>query len=491
MIRAFVKDLLLYLPSQIVPAIVGLIAIPIITRLFSPEEYGNYILVMATVSVVVIIVGWLPASIIRFYPTCKRDGKIRELYGAVALWFFITVALLVIIYVGVLLAVHAYKGIQLYYLMLIGVLIFVLRAVFLVSSSFFRAKRQVGLFASSISGYYVASFALGIALVVYFGYGVEGLLWGHVLSLVVMVPLLLKVVLVKFSWGGGSSSKLTKEIARYGFPLILGALAAWVLTFSDRYIIELFRGTYEVGIYSASYLVSERSIYLFSYLFVLASGPLAMNIWAKGGEAQSREFVTRVTRYYLIICLPAVIGLSVLSKPIIMIFTSSEYHQGFHIVYLIAFGVFFLGLQNGFYTGLVFYKRTNLITMNVMAAVLLNVVLNFLLVPRYGYMAAAVTTLVSYAFLLTTMIIVSRRYFVWEFPVKSLVRVTIASAIMGAVVYLFSRSLSFSPLVNLTVNVPLGVGVYLSVLLLLGEMQASEKQVLKELYQRYVSKGSL
>lgn len=486
MIRAFVKDLLLYLPSQIVPAIVGLIAIPIITRLFSPEEYGNYILVMATVSVLVIIVGWLPASIIRFYPTCERDGRIRELYGAIAIWFFVTVALLVIIYVGVIRAVHAYMGIQLYYLMLIGVLIFVLRAVFLVSASFLRAKRQVGLYASLFSGYYVASFAIGIALVIYFGYGVEGLLWGHIISLIVMVPLLLKVALVKFSWGGGSSSTLTKEIARYGFPLILGVLAAWVLTFSDRYILELFRGTYEVGIYSASYLISERSIYLLSYLFVLASGPLAMEVWEKEGEAKSREFVTRVTRYYLIICLPAVIGLSFLAKPIIMIFTASEYHQGFHIVYLIAFGVFFLGLQNSFYTGLMFYKQTKLIMMNVMAAVLLNVVLNFLLVPRYGYMAAAVTTLVSYAFLLTTMIIVSRRYFVWKFPVKSLVRVTIASAIMGAVICLFGKSFSFSPLVNLIVSVPLGVGIYLSSLLLLGETQPSEKKALKEFFVRYV-----
>ena len=101
-------------------------------------------------------------------------------------------------------------------------------------------------------------------------------------------------------------------------------------------------------------------------------------------------------------------------------------------------------------------------------------------------MAAAVTTLVSYAFLLTTMIIVSRRYFVWEFPVKSLVRVTIASVIMGTVVYLFSKSLSFSPLLNLTVSVLLGVGIYLSSLLLLGETQPSEKKALKELFVRYV-----
>ena len=47
-IRDFVKDLINYLPSQLGPAIVGFISIPIITRIFSPEIYGNYSLVIVS-----------------------------------------------------------------------------------------------------------------------------------------------------------------------------------------------------------------------------------------------------------------------------------------------------------------------------------------------------------------------------------------------------------------------------------------------------------
>lgn len=215
-----------------------------------------------------------------------------------------------------------------------------------------------------------------------------------------------------------------------------------------------------------------------------------MDVWAKEGEAKSQAFIAQLTRYYLAICLPAVIGLGALAEPIISIFTAAEYHRGFRIIYFISFGVFFFGLQSTFSIGLLFHKRTKLITINFMGAVLLNLLLNFLLVPRYGYMAAAVTTLVSYGFLLTTMIIVSRKYFIWEFPGKSLVRVTLASAIMGGAVYFFDNSLNFAPVVNLIINIPLGVGVYLSLLFLLGEIQPNEKQVLKQLYQQYISRES-
>jgi len=66
-------------------------------------------------------------------------------------------------------------------------------------------------------------------------------------------------------------------MAKYSFPLVLGNLAAWVLSLSDRYILEFFRGSQEVGIYSASYAISEKSIFLLVSLFMLASGPISMN----------------------------------------------------------------------------------------------------------------------------------------------------------------------------------------------------------------------
>jgi len=486
MIRDFVKDLLKYLPAQIAPAIMGLIAIPIITRLFSPEDYGNYVLVMATVSILTTIVGWLSMSIIRFYPACERDGRLPELYGTAVRWLLISVAVLAIIFSGLIFATRAKLGDQLYHLMLIGVLVLVATSIFRVSQQFLRAKRRVGWYGSFSVWQSVARLGIGIALVIALGFGVEGLLWGSVLSVAVALPLLWKLAIGGFSWSKSVSINLTKEMAKYGFPLVVANLAAWILSLSDRYILEFSRGAHEVGIYSASYAISEKSILLLVSLFMLASGPIGMNIWEKEGEKKSQEFVSKLTRYYLIICLPAVVGLSVLAQPIIDVLTAPEYYQGFRIVPLVALGGFFLGLQQRFQSGLMFYKKTKLVMIGIIASGLLNLGLNFLLVPKYGYMAAAGTTAVSYAFLLVAMMSISRRYFVWRFPFKSLGKGALSSAIMGAVVYPVGNSLTASTLINLGISVPLGVVVYSVSLFLLGGIEPNEKQVVKQALARYL-----
>lgn len=481
MIRDFIKDLLKYLPAQITLAIVGFIAIPILTRLFLPADFGMCVLVMATVYVLALIIGWLSMSIIRFYPAYERDNKLEEFYSSAIKLLLLSVAALATVFLIVLFLLKSYVSAQLYHLMLIGTLLFILTASFQVLQHFLMARRQLGWYTGLSIWSITAALGIGIVFVMGLHYGVEGLLWGAVLSLAVALPLLWKVAVTgkDVLRAKGISVELTKEMAKYGFPLVVANLAAWILSLSDRYMLEFFRGAQEVGIYSASYAVSEYSILLVASLFMYASWPIGMSVWEKEGAEKSREFVSKITRYYLIICLPAAIGLSVLAKPAIGVLTAAGYHEGYRIVALVALGSFLLGLQQRFQTGLAFHKKTNHIMTAIIISALLNLGLNFLLIPKYGYMAAAVTTLISYAFSLTIMILVSRRYFVWDFPFKTLWRVAFASAVMGAVVYPVGNSLTSSTLVNLIAGICIGVLVYFVVLLLLREPQKDEIQELR------------
>ena len=225
---------------------------------------------------------------------------------------------------------------------------------------------------------------------------------------------------------------------------------------------------------------------LLTTLFMLASGPIALHIWEKEGKEKSAEFVNKITRYYLIACVPAVIGLGVLSKSIINIMTSKQYFEGYKIIFFVSLGVLFLGLQQRFQVGFLFYKKTSFITFAIMVSGVLNLFLNFLFIPKYGYFAAAITTLISYAFLLFLMIILVRRFFVWRFPFKSLGKVTCASAIMGLAVYYIGNGLTSSILINLICGVFLGVLIYFSLLFWLKEFQLSEKQGMKKIFRRFL-----
>jgi hypothetical protein len=103
-------------------------------------------------------------------------------------------------------------------------------------------------------------------------------------------------------------------------------------------------------------------------------------------------------------------------------------------------------------------------------------------------MAAAATNVTSYAFLLAAMVTISRRYFVWAFPLKSLGKIALSSGVMGAVVYPIGNSLTSSTLINLIAEICIGVVVYFLMLFLLREPQKEEIRVLYN-FRRRILRG--
>jgi len=487
MIRDFIKELLQYIPAQIVPALVGLVSIPIVTRLFPPSDYGYYSLVLVTVNMLLTVaVGWLNTSIIRFYPAYDREGMTDEFQGGVVKLSLISVSCFSAAFLGVLYVIKPYLSSELWKLMLIGVLVFSLLSSYQVIQHFLRAKRRVNWYSSFQVWYKAASFGIGITLILCLDFGIEGLLWGCVLSMVIAFPLLWITALGGTGTlrSGGVSIELIRELAKYGFPLVAGNLAAWILSVSDRYILEIFRGPQEVGIYSAIYAISEISIVLFATLFAFSSGPISVEIWEKQGVEESAEFITKTTRYYIIFCLPVAMGLAALAKPAVDILVAPEYREGYRIVALVVVGGFMLGMQHRYQAGLMFHKKTPYIMLATTASALLNLGLNFWLIPLYGYIAPAFTTLASYAFLLLAMIFISRRYFIWTFPFKTLAKSILACAVMGAVAYWVGNHLTSSNLFNLVVGIITGTLVYFAALLLLREFHKEEIGALKEIISR-------
>jgi len=480
MTKGFLKDVVKYLPAQIAPGIVGFISIPIITRIFSPKDYGNYSLAMAAVMVLTTLGGWLPMAIIRFYPAYERDKKLDLFYGNILKLTFISLLLITFTFLIFIFSIKTHISSKLYLLMLIGICVFIAIDIFNVLQHFLRSKRQVDWYSGFAIWKSVMGFGFGIALIVFLKLGIESLLWGIILSIFFVIPFLWRKATGNISI---ICSKLNlsfvKSLANYSFPLAIANLAAWILSLSDRYILEFFQGTKEVGIYSASYDIASRSIMLITALFLLASGPISIHIWEKEGKEKSAGFVNKVTRYYLIVCVPAIIGLSVLSKPILKIMAGEQYFEGYKIIPFVTLGVLFLGLQQRFQAGFIFYKKTGYITLSIVVSGLLNIFLNFIFIPKYGYFAAAVTTLVSYAFLLFFMTILSRRFFVWKFPLKSLIKVICASTIMGIVVYYVGNNLTVSVPINLISGICIGALVYFLMLLLLGEFLEEEIQALR------------
>lgn len=484
MSSGFVKDMIKYLPSQVVPGFVALVSIPVVTHIFPPSEYGDYSLASATVMILTTFFGWLPTSVIRYYPAYERENRLAVFHGTILRMAVITAAGVTAAYYGSLVLMRSWVSPGLWRLLMIGGMLFATTCAFNLLQYVLRSKRLPGWFSVFAVWYSAAGFGLGIALIVLLGLGIEGLLLGTILSAAFALPLLWRKALGR-GVRGWFAGRIDRQSARasltYGMPLVVSNLGAWILSLSDRYLIGLFRDNSEVGVYSLSYNIADRSVMLLATLFVMASGPLGMTIWENRGERESQRFVADVTRLYLLTCVPLVVGLSVLSRLVIGIMAGDEYAGGYVIMPYVLSGVLLVGMEQRYHAGLLYHKRTQWITVSTLAAGLVNVVLNVLFIPRYGYYAAAVTTLASYGVLLLLTVRFSRRVFIWRFPWKSLLDVSLASALMGVVIRSIEDSVRLGPVSLLILCMGAGAMVYCAVLLTLGEFSPEELRSLRRI----------
>jgi O-antigen/teichoic acid export membrane protein len=482
MTKGFLTDMAKYLPAQIVPGMVGLVSIPIVTRLFPPADYGHYSIVMATVMVLSTVFGWLPVSVIRYYPAYERQDRLAVFSTTIVTLGAAAIALLTILYYATLLVLKAWMSMKLWTLLMIGGLLFMMTCTFNLFQAILRSKRFAGHYSAFAVWQSVAGFGLGMVFVLLLGLDIEGLLLGMILGFVPILPLLHRGAVNRDTHVrlGGIDPQAAKATFMYGLPLMVGNLAAWVLALSDRYTLGILRNSSEVGVYSLSYNIADKSLMLLTTLFTITEAAIGMHIWENRGEQASKQFISSVTRFYLLLCIPAGVGLSVLSRPIVSILAGAEYVNGYRIMPFILAGSFLLGLQQRFHWGFLFHQKTAAITLALVIAGLLKVLLNILFVPAYGYFGAAVTTTVCYAALLLLIVAFSRRLFVWKFPFRSLLNIAVASTVMGIVVYSVGHVAGLAPTVRLVVAVFIGVAVYVSVLLALGEFSLEELRVVRQ-----------
>ncbi|MGE5293759.1 MAG: lipopolysaccharide biosynthesis protein, partial [Solirubrobacterales bacterium] len=174
--NGFVKDMVKYLPSQIVPGLVGLVSIPVVTHIFPPQEYGDYSLAAATVMILTTCFGWLPTSVIRYYPAYERDGRLAAFHATILRLAAITITGVTLLYYAFLMCTRRWMSDGLWRLLMIGGFLFAATCAFNLLQYVLRSKGAAGRFSAFAVWYSAAGFGLGIALILLLGLGIEGLL---------------------------------------------------------------------------------------------------------------------------------------------------------------------------------------------------------------------------------------------------------------------------------------------------------------------------
>jgi O-antigen/teichoic acid export membrane protein len=478
------KDLLLYLPGQLIPALLSILSIPLLTHILSAEQFGQYSLVISSVSIMTILQGWLLMAIIRFYPAVAQD-PVDNLIRT-AFWAHIVSSNALVLVGFILASIFLKNDFVLYSLVNITLLIVILQSTFYLMTHVLRARLQAGMYSFFMIWAKLTGLGFGFFLAIYWQLGTAGILWGIVLGMITGLPYLWHRAFIGIKIVGPISLPLLNELAWYGVPLVVGNLSAWVLSQFDRYLIQGFYGARAVGIYSAAYTISDNSIRLFSMLFMLASGPLLASVWEKHGQEASKHLLRSITRLYLLATIPMVIGIIALAKPLMQALTGPDFASGYTIIPWVAGGAFFLGLQHRFNQTLLLLKRPRVIMFWLILSGLVNILLNWLTLPLFGYGIAAINTLASYIFLCIALAFASRYYFFWNFPWSTAVRSLLAAGTMFGCVYPFARVSDLPEVWVVSLAIPAGMVIYGLSIWMIGEISSAEWKALNSVARQWL-----
>lgn len=464
------RDTLFYIPAKLFPVFFGFIGLTVYTRVFSPTEFGTYSLITATIGIIgVFTYSWINQSNLRLFQPYRNDQKLDLFFSASFFLIFGTLIgstlILFVLSKLSLLSSDLTKYMTLMILLLIITSFFETEMTILMSD---RKPKVYSVFRSLSAILYLG---VSLLLIYIFNYRVSAILLGTFLTnLLLFAVITIKYRLYKYVSARSFSIDTLNEFVCYGIPLMTALVFSWILVLSDRYLIEYFRGSYEVGLYSASYQLADYPIGLVSSTIIMAAFPIILDTWEKKGDQVTIDLISNIMRYYLLFAIPTMIYIIVLSKEFMLILGTS-YSDGYAVLPWICFGSLMMGLCVYVNKGLELKKKTKILSFIVSIAAASNILLNLVLIPRYGFYGAGVATGVAYLIYFIASICISKRYLKCKIPLKSAMNFSLSSLIMGISLLLLKGYLDES-ITSLILLTSIGVIVYIASVFLSGEIKS-------------------
>lgn len=389
------KSAIVYTASSVFTRGLAIITVPIFTRLMTTEQIGVvniynswYSLISAFATLSLTSGGFAVAM--KDYSN-KRDefeSSILTLTSIVA----VAIALIYIIAPGFWQKVIGLSN-SLIVLMLIGFLVAPARD-FWLSRQRFEYKYKLAGFISIFTAFLAS--VISVFVVIYMSnhniqstatgrlfanylivYGVAGVIWFYIF-------LKGKTFYCKEYW------KMSLAIS---VPLIGYNIAGQVLNVSDRMMISSMVNNSAVGIYGTLYTVSSLSLLVWQAINSSFVPYLFQNI------DKDKHDIKKVSNLLLEAYAIISILMTFFAPEIVKILATKEYYDAIYIMPSIAAGVFFTSYANLYSNIAVYYKKTKYVMYPAIIAAGINLILNYIFIKMFGYMAAAYTTLFSYIIL--------------------------------------------------------------------------------------------
>ncbi|MBE5825077.1 MAG: hypothetical protein E7307_00425 [Butyrivibrio sp.] len=212
---------------------------------------------------------------------------------------------------------------------------------------------------------------------------------------IICIPFLLKSISFKSLAADAAKIRdIVKYSLTYQIPLVFHALSYYLLAQSDRMMISQMAGNDKAGIYSLAYGVASM-LTIFQVSLQQGFQPnrlrqIENNAWAGFRKDSS---------YIMYVLTTIVVLFNVAFHDIYRIVFSEYYMEGMGIVPIVSASVVFMGAYSFYIDVETYYHKTRNVAAATVLCAILNMILNYVFIGYYGYIACAYTTLICYALL--------------------------------------------------------------------------------------------
>lgn len=378
----------------------GFILLPFYSNLIPAEDFGRYALLMSAYAVMsAVYQGGLFPGFSKYFLEANDEKEKKKIFtSCFSLILIISLVITAIVSVfqqnvsSLILGSPDYGR-----LVLLTAWMLFIDTVFLTVLHLLKTKeesRQV-IYYTSLSA--VFNLILNFFFVFYMRRGVEGIFLAQMFSGGVIVVIMTGVLKENFSFK--SQNPVIRKILIFSFPLLIAGILSTFVDVADRFILDHFLDKKLVGIYSFSYRIAMiMNIFVISFRTAWTPYSLRLLKQEKNYSILFGHSFTRLIAISLLIFL----AVSLFIKDLFSFHLgggtlfNAEYAPGIVIIPFVLMGYIFSGLIS-FYSVYPYKSgKSYHFLISDLAAFIVNVVLNFLMIPKYGILGAAAATMISF-----------------------------------------------------------------------------------------------
>jgi O-antigen/teichoic acid export membrane protein len=463
-VRTLFRQVLVYGSGRLALQLVSFVTLPIMTRIFTPADYGVIEATSTLLSVIGIIASLsLESGAQRSYFDYAADQvRERRVVLSSAFWPMVSWAALLALTVVLLrdqLSQLLFGDDRYATVIAIAVAGFPIA----VASTFFlevmRLRQQPTRYVIVSWFGALSSVVLILYLVAIQDHGLQGF---YLAGLLTAVPTLIAAAAV-----ARNSVLFTidrRELFRmlaYALPLVPVLATNWALQFLDRFFLLHFASLRELGLYALGVRLSNVLLFAVT-AFAVAWSPFILDLYNRAPEEEPRFRARALTGVALALGFGAVC-LSVYAREFFLTVTNPDFADAYKMVGILCLGIFCLGINAVTMTGISIARRTRYFAQYAVYTTIVNVVLNFVLIPPLEGIGAALAT--SLTFVVLAVLYYRRAQIVDPAPFElgRVLRIAVlAGAIIAVGTFVNLEPLWLSALVKvpLVLAFPLGAWVF-------------------------------